>query len=256
MKNTKRTIIILLIIIFTIISLLAIYLSSKVEDNPNSGGSINNNINEKSFKKVDTYNEFFSIQNTLNNSNEINTSYAIHELYLNSIGNTKYYFIKCSRFISNGGTEKTNYDKNIYYLLLANNNKYDLIELNDTIDDLESYAKNYEVIDKKVNSSRSIQKGYANEENIITYYIEYFKNMLIIDTENAYEMLSDETKLNYTSYTNFYNQAINIYNKLSSKVFAYSKKEIDGDNVYYLEDDNRNKIVIYENEIMNFKISY
>ena len=253
MKNTKKTILITLICIFILITILVIYLSSKIENKPNTNNTTNNN--EKIFKKIDTYDEFFAIQNTLNNSNELNTSYIVHELYLNSIGNTKYYFINCSKFISNVGAETIDYDKNIYYLLVANNNKYNLVELND-IDDLEYYARNYQVVDKAISSNKTLQKGHTSEQNILTIYIEYFKDMLILDTELAYNMLDEETKKDYVNYNDFYNEVINNYNKLSSKIFAYNKQEDDDINTYYIEDDNRNKIIITEYGIMDFKISY
>lgn len=255
MKNGKKTIIITLILIFVLITILVIYLSSKAENNPNKN-NINGVNNEKIFKKVDDYDEFFSVQNTLNDGNELNTSFVIQELYLNRISNTKYYFIKCSKLKSDIGAETIDYDKNIYYILIANNNQYKLSEINGHINDLENYAKNYQVQDITINSGSTLKRGYTSEETILTIYIEYFKDMLILDTELAYNMLSEETKENYTSYTDFYNQVINIYNKLSSKVFAYNKKEQDENNIYYIEDDNRNKIVITESGIMDFKISY
>jgi len=255
MKNSKKIIIIILICIFTFITLLVIYLSSINENKPENPSSANTN-NSKIFKKVDDYEEFFSIQNTLNNGNELNTSFVIQELYLNRISNTKYYFIKCSKLKSDIGAETIDYDKDIYYILIVNNNYYKLSEINENIDNLEYYAKNYQVQDITINSNSSLKRGYTSEESILTIYIEYFKDMLILDTELAYNMLSEETKENYTSYTDFYNQVINIYNKFSSKVFAYNKKEQDENNIYYIEDDNRNKIVITESGIMDFKISY
>lgn len=257
MEKTKKIIIITLICIFIIITILVIYLSGYIEDTKVTNNNSNNEITQKNyFKKVSSYDEFFSIQNTLNNnSNELNTSFIIQKLYLNRIGQTKYYFINCSKLESDIGAETIDYDKNIYYLLVANNNKYNLVELND-IDDLEYYARNYQVVDKAISSNKTLQKGHTSEQNILTIYIEYFKDMLILDTEFAYSMLDDETKKDYISYSDFYNQVINNYNKLSSKIFAYNKQEDDDINTYYIEDDNRNKIVITEYGIMDFKISY
>jgi len=254
MKNGKKTIIITLILIFTFITILVVYLSSKVENKPHN--NINPQNNERVVKKVDSYEEFFAIQNTLNSGTDLNTSYIIEEIVLNKISNTNYYFIKCSKFTNDFYGENLGYEKNIFYLLISNNGKYQLTEINEEIDDLLYYAKNYLVKDVEIKSDKTLKKGYASEQNILTLYIEYYKYLLLVDQRLAYNMLDDKTKSDYIDYSNFYNQTLNIYNKLSSKIFAFNKQE-DGDiNTYYVEDDNRNKIIITENGIMDFKISY
>lgn len=256
MEKTKKIIIITLICIFIFITILVIFLNSHEEDKNNTNNINNNETTMKNyFKKVNNYDEFFSIQNTLNNSNQLNTSYIIQELYLNRIGKTKYYFINCSELESDVGAEIIDYTKNNYYLIIVNNNKYQLNKLNE-IEDLENYAKNYKVIEKEITSNNVIKKGNIEEEKMLTIYIEYFKDMLILDTELAYNMLDEETKEDYVNYNDFYNEVINNYNKLSSKIFAYNKQEEDDINTYYIEDDNRNKIIITEYGIMDFKISY
>ena len=256
MEKTKKIIIITLICIFIFITILVIFLNSHEEDKNNTNNINNNETTMKNyFKKVNNYDEFFSIQNTLNNSNQLNTSYIIQELYLNRIGKTKYYFINCSELESDVGAEIIDYTKNNYYLIIVNNNKYQLNKLNE-IEDLENYAKNYKVIEKEITSNNVIKKGNIEEEKMLTIYIEYFKDMLILDTELAYNMLDEETKKDYVNYNDFYNEVINNYNKLSSKIFAYNKQEEDDINTYYIEDDNRNKIIITEYGIMDFKISY
>lgn len=256
MNKGKKTILIILGCILVFVTLLVIYFGS-VEKNNNGNENSNNTSQEntKYFEKVNNYEKFFAIQNTLNN-NSVNISYVITELFLNRIGTTKYYFINCSKFESDFGEETIEYTKNNYYLLIENNNNYMLNEINEEFNNLEFYAKNYQTKQIKIDNKNIISNSNINEPNLIAFYIEYFKKLLFLDTKLAYDMLSEQTKKLYTSYYDFDNQKINIYNKLSSKVFAYNKKEEKNIRIYYVEDDNRNKIELHENNIMDFKISY
>lgn len=258
MKDRKKIILIILAIVFILIIILAIILGMRNNNSNIIDGNNNESMsnNQKTFKKVDNYKEFFSIQNTLNDNKKLSTSYVITELYLNQIGNTKYYFINCSSFESDMFLETINYDNNNYYLLIANNNYYELIRINEEIIDLMVYAKNYDVKIKNINNGQSLKNGETTEENVISIYLTYFKDLLISNPELAYNMLDDTTKKKYSDYNNFYNNIINIYNKLSAKIFAYNKDANNNKNVYHIEDNNRNKIIIYENNIMDFKISY
>lgn len=265
MKDRKKIILIILAILTILIILLVLFLNLKGGNNStgNTGNQGNVNIgdgnatsNQKKFKKVDDYEEFFSIQNTLNDTENLSVSYVIKELYLNQISDTKYYFINCNTFESDMILETVNYKKNNYYLVIVNNGYYELKKIDEDIEDLMTYAKNYSVETKKISNGKRLKNGETKETNIISLYLTYFKDILISDTESAYDMLTKETKEKYINYTDFYNSVINIYNNISTKVFAYNKKEENNKKVYYIEDDNRNKIVIYEEDIMNFKISY
>jgi len=80
--------------------------------------------------------------------------------------------------------------------------------------------------------------------------------MLFFDPELAYNMLTADTKNKYLNYADFYNQIPDVYNNLSSAIFAYSKKEKEDIIEYYIKDDSQNDIKIIEYDIMNFKISY
>lgn len=237
--------------------------SGNDSNNGNSSGNAGNSNNgngesESNFYLITNYNEFFSIQNAINKQNDFNTSFVVKEIYISKNNNNKYYFINGSLFVNDIGEETVDYTESVNYLLIVDNknNNYKIEQLDDDIKNLERYAKNYDILNKDISSGNSLVNSSVNTEQIVTTYIEYFKYMLALDTEQAYEMLTNETKDNYVNYNDFYNQAPDIYNKLTSRLFSYSKKEQDNKIVYSAEDNNRNKIKIYENSIMDFKISY
>ena len=165
--------------------------------------------------------------------------------------------MRASKFINDLGAETVDYEKDIYYILIVDsNNFYELLEVSESIDHLESYAKNYPVKEVNINSHKKMESGTTSIERVISVYIEHFKNMIVVDPLAAFNMLSDNTQKKYVGYSDFYNQSIDVYNKLSSKIFGLNQKKEENVNIYYIDDNNRNKIIIYEEDIMNFKISY
>jgi len=254
MNSEKKKILGILLLIFFVIIVIALCLSKKNTPNDDPITKPGNTI-EKKNGKVDAYEEFLSIQATVNDINNvgISTSYVVKEVYLNSISNTYYYFVKCCKF------DEFGYEPNVYLLLIVdNNNFYELHEINEQIDNLELYAKNYEIEEKQISSSNKLLEGNFSAKNILIMYLEYFKQMLIYDSYTAYNMLYEDTKQKYLDYNDFKNNALNIYENLSSEIFSLNLDEQDEqeNKIYKFEDNNRNKIVIYEEDIMNFKISY
>lgn len=221
-----------------------------------SAGS-NDNSNSK-FYQVNKYSEFFSVQTAINNTNDINTSYIAKEMYVSKSDNNHFYFIDGSLLVNDIGEETVDYTESVIYLVVIDTEtqNYEVTKLVQSINNLESYAKNFKVSNKEIKNNKKFKMTTLSTEKLITTYIEYFKYMLVLDTKEAYNMLYTTTKENYVDYNDFYNQVPNIYNKLTSKLFSYSTMKNDGKNKYAVEDDNRNRIVIYEDGVMNFKISY
>lgn len=254
MQKNKKIILVILLAIFFVIIILAFILGSRVKDDNNK---INETLEEKDrFGMVNEYEEFFTIQTTINDIEniEMDSSYFVKEIYINTKAKTYYYFIKCVKFSE--FEEPTN--RYLLLILDKNTNSYDLTEINETIKDIQSYAKNYNIIEKNINNTNKILEGNYSDKNILTIYLEYFKKLLIKDSYAAYNMLHEDTRNKYVDYNNFDANVINIYETLSSGIFSISVKEKTEENVktYSFEDNNRNKIVIYEEGIMNFKISY
>ena len=102
---------------------------------------------------------------------------------------------------------------------------------------------------KKDNQIENFQDKIENyiKEFIPILYNDYHDNFFFEITADLYSFKKTEQYLK---------KYPNIYNKLTSKLFSYSTMKNDGKNKYAVEDDNRNRIVIYEDGVMNFKISY
>ena len=79
---------------------------------------------------------------------------------------------------------------------------------------------------------------------------------MVYDNKRAYLMLDDNTRKKYSSNDDFKNQMMDIYNKLSTNIFGFSFKEVNGERVYNIVDDKQNKITIYEKNTMNYRIGY
>jgi len=255
MNKDKKWILGIMLLVFLLIIILALFLSKREQpvENPTSGNNEPIINNQNIFKKIDDYNTFFSIQSTINSDSsiDINTSYIVNEIYVNN----DYYFIHCDLI------EGSNYYKDEYLLLKldSNSNNYELTKIDENVVDLEKYAKNYNVQPISIiNNNNKYMSVQTSILNVLTTYVNYFKKMLLYDVDKAYNMLSDDTKAKYVDINDFKVKHMEIYSNLSSKIFSLNINE-EQDNktkTYYFEDDNRNKITIYEDSIMNFKISY
>lgn len=226
--------------------------------NEDAGSAGSNNNSNSKFYQVNKYSEFFSVQTAINNTNDINTSYIAKEMYLSKSDNNHFYFIDGSLLVNDVGEETVDYTESVIYLVVIDTDtqNYEVTKLVQSINNLENYAKNFKVSNKEIKNNQKFKMTTLSTEKLITTYIEYFKYMLVLDTKEAYNMLYTTTKEKYVNYNDFYNQVPTIYSKLTSKLFSYSTMKNDGKNKYAVEDDNRNRIVIYEDGVMNFKISY
>lgn len=255
MKKNQKAILGILLVLFLIIAVLAYVFSGKTKETEKPNNSTEEEKKDR-FGLVDDYEEFFSIQSSINDIEnvEMDTSYFVQEIYINTISNTYYYFIRITKFAEFDDPV----DKYLLLILDKNTDHYELNEINDIISDLESYAKNYNIKEKSINSGSMLMRGNGSTKNILTVYLEYFKILLIKDSQAAYNMLADDTKAKYIDYNDFDSNVINIYESLSSGIFSIGSDDTKNDDIkiYSFEDNNRNKITIYEESIMNFKISY
>ncbi|MBQ6686943.1 MAG: hypothetical protein IJN03_00275 [Bacilli bacterium] len=255
MQKNKKIILGILLLIFFLIVVIAVVLGNKTGNNENPNTGIETEEKDR-MELVDDYEEFFSVQATINDIDnvEMDSSYVAKEIYIHSISKTRYYFIRCIKM------SEFDDSTDVYLLLIVDgkNNSYELEEIKEHIDDLQKYAADYNVVIKNINSSNILLSGSSEPKNVLTSYLEFFKKLLIKDSYAAYNMLHTDTKSKYIDYNDFDANVVNIYQKLSSGIFSYSVKDSNDSEIktYYFEDDNRNKIVIYEESIMNFKISF
>lgn len=259
MKDTKKIIIIVVAIICGILTIIALLLGNK-ENNNSNNNSNNNNENyqiSKTFTKVNEYEEFFSIQNTINGNLELTTHFNALEMYSNNDSKVNYYFVKGTLSQVLMDDETSSY-KSVVYLLIVNNKtkSYLLSTLNNNIIDLEKYANNYNVQYREIDSDKKLVNGTEKIDVILSNYIDYYKNLLFFNPQSAYNMLTNTTKSKYNGYEDFYNNLIEVYESVSSNVYGYNIEEKDDYNIYNINDAKYNKITIIEYGIMDFKIEF
>ena len=252
-----------------------------VEDNPNLENvtsydlyfSINNIINDY-YKQVINKNSeallniidsSYIVSNKINKSNISSfyqdkyqdIAYYAKQMYFKSKNNILYYFVS-------GETESYNFvedtleeNDNINYLVIVdrNTNSYSITPLD--IDTVFNYGSIYNMLNNKViesNLNNSYeQKSYSDEE-IIIYYLSYFKNILFINSEKAYNMLTNSYKANFFDYETYFNSIPDIYEKISTNFLGISSTGEDTKKTYNVITISEVKIAIFEDSIMNFKV--
>jgi len=258
MEKSKKIFLMILLSIFILIIILAVYFGSKVKPKEDPVEPPSTSITDtRVFERVNSYKEFFNIQANINDVSSVimDTSYTAKVIYVRNTSDKYYYFIN-----SNKSGEEF-YEGDMYFLLVLNknDNTYVLKEINENITDFYEYAKNYDVKTFNLYGNNKFIENKFSINNLLTTYVQYFKDMLVYDTNLAYNMLDESTKNKYIDYNDFASKAFEIYDSLSSVIFSHNiteEYEKSDDRIYKFEDNNRNKITIHEKNIMDFKISY
>lgn len=261
-------------------------------DNPTNPNNTTNLL-KKDISLLEDYNEFFTVSNIINDyydclisknvkdilnlldddykkemgvqsnnvlnilgSNYHTVTYTPMEIYYNKGSIITYYFVNGYMEDVSLDDESSVYSDNINFLVIVNKQtrKYAITPLKNNIN-IESYAKNYELEEKELNYNYYKTVNTSLESVLITY-LNVFRDLLFLDNERAYQMLDENTKKNYESYQDFSLQKDNIYEYIPSNIFGYSVTENGTQKIYKITDENKNEIIIYEDEIMNFHISY
>ena len=189
-------------------------------------------------------------------SNYHSVTYTPTRIYYNADSVVTYYFVGGYLEDVDITDDSSIYEDSIYYLVIVNKNtKHYAIRPLDQNIELEEYANSYHLVEKELeyNTYREIR---TSEEKVLVTYLNIFRDLLYLDNEKAYQMLYEDIKEQYSSQTDFYNHKEEIYNTVPSNVVGYSKDENDELTVYRIFDSSQNEVIIYENHIMDFQISY
>ena len=268
MKNKK------IIIICSIVLIIAIYIFVLIKM-----------VNQKNVEILTSDSSFFTIQNTINTflnekdankllsmlednyilennitvnnvfqSNKFNYDNAsfIAKKILYYRDNSIFYYFVNGYIIDIKYDRKYNYEKNKNYLVVVQNSKYVIVPLQDNID-INEFAKknNYNV--NKVDKGLNLVNTPTNEKNKLVTYLAEFKNLLYLDSYQAYDLLGNNTKKKYRTYDDFYNNIDNINNNIDTIIDNYTKTMENSNRIYYI---NNSSIVIIESNIMDYKIDF
>ena len=184
------------------------------------------------------------------------TDYVAKEIYYNPDSIVTYYFVKGNLSSNSIMGDDYKYLEDACFLIIVDESNQNYVLRPIEFDNIQNYAENYSLIERNVESDAIFEKVTLPLENKLSNYLAIFINFLIYNPEEAYQLLNEDTKNNYSDYNDFANQAITLYQTLSSKIFSYSTKEDDSVTTYEIVDDKQNKITIYEYYTMDFQISY
>ena len=271
MKNKKMIIIIILVIL----ALLVIY---ALLTRPNGDKVLDKD--NKELKVVTNYNEFLSINNIVNDyllnvsldnqdyikgvtgsdvlitNKDEKDNYYLEKLYYVELNYNIYYYASGRKLVYDYETNKMNEVKNDCYLVnvYKTNNTYQLTK----IDDINTYFNDNDLYDKVIITHNNYN-NYGNYDiyykNDIIYnnYINYFKDLLFVNYQDAYGLLETSYKNKVGSIDNFNSIRESLYNKLNNIVIDYSIKGEEANRTYILILSNNTKITIVEAGIMNVK---
>ncbi len=205
---------------------------------------INNQINQNNiFNKIETDYE--------------NPTFIIEEFQGYEKNDLKYYFIKGYLISQEYTSENASLTDNLIYEIVVDNNTntYNIIPI--ATSNFNNYINNYN-FDEITNTTgnNKYEKLQITEKNKLISYISKFKNLLLIAPEKAYNLLGIQTKKSYLTKEDFINQKEEIFLKLSSLIFSYSKDETTEQKTYKIIDNKGNEITIKERNILNYTIDF
>lgn len=183
-------------------------------------------------------------------------TYTPMEVYYNAESVVTYYFVSGYLEDVDITDDSSRYYDPVNFLVIVNKNTkhYSITPLSNSLN-ISNYALEYELVLKDLENN-TYEDVRTAEESILITYLNVFRDLLYLDNERAYQMLSDDTKELYFDSSDFLEHQEEIYNYVPSTVFGYSKEEEGEQVIYTIVDEHQNQFVIYENKVMDFQISY
>lgn len=221
--------------------------------------------NKNTNSLLDILDDDFKKEKQINNSNIYNiinsdyetVSYIAKSIYYNPNSSISYYFINGYLTNMTMMEDEFQYYPSVNFLIVVDNkSRYFVIKPLESNLNIETFAKSYDIKSKNIKSETLLSSYTISEKNKLIVYITEFINLMVYDNKRAYLMLDDNTRKKYSSNDDFKNQMMDIYNKLSTNIFGFSFKDVNGERVYNIVDDKQNKITIYEKNTMNYRIGY
>ena len=185
-------------------------------------------------------------------------AYFSKNMYVKGRDGILYYFINGETQSYNFADEILTEERDINYMVIVdqNNKSYSITPLVSSIS-IFNYSSDYKMSNKEItkNSYNKYKSYTLNDEGIAIYYLNYFKNMLFLNTEKAYEMLDESTRSTYDSYETFVNNLPTLYDSLSTNLLSYSSKGDSGTRKYSIISNNQVRVDFQEKSSMNFIVS-
>ena len=142
-----------------------------------------------------------------------------------------------------------------YLLKVDMENNYTIMPLKD-IENLEEYAKDYNLNRLYIDNDTSFVTKKISDIDKLNSYIDNFKNLMFLDSNKAYNMLNDTTKIKYADLKSFMNNRDNIMSRLFDKFDNIDVTEENNMIIYNIKNNNNDSIVITEEYPNDYKIDF
>ena len=292
-KSNSLKIIVVIVILLIITSVLAVFLSNRNYPLDNPPVEVENPNIQKSIVRLKEDSSFFALQKIINdlydniagqnnqivydlleenykkennitvenavqkmNNNYESTNYIAEEIYYNPNSDLTFYFI--NGYLVNVPAEEGDivYYKDKCYLVIVDKTKnYVIKPLEDNLN-IQNYANNYDIEAMDLSSSNKYSELEVKEKNKLSSYIAIYKRLLYIDTEKAYNMLDDGTKVKFPTIEDFKNNLTNMYNTLFTEFRNVERNELNDRIVYNATNVDIGTITITEYYPMEYKIGF
>lgn len=274
------------LIIILAIMVFGVFIWLKMLDNKTDNNQIIENSKFSNVSSIDDYDIFLSITNIIDNfyfsvsnlnsnylldvysneylvNNGLNSSNILDGINENDLNITKYltsnYYV-CNKYncYIYGELEglSSNYNGSYFkkldteFLLITidlTNKTYNITPLTKDRELIE-YANNYpkETITIEKNTNNSYENVIFDDKNMINYYLQYVKYLIIVDSNSI------------TNYASGYSQtnAIDYLNRLGNTLYSYNKQDKQGFIEYKGTLFDGSSFTLYDYAPMNFKISF
>ncbi|MBE6148443.1 MAG: hypothetical protein E7167_02995 [Firmicutes bacterium] len=236
---------------FTINNILNDYYSKMVEDNKNAIL----NILDKAYIKTHNITKN-NVKNFMQQNYE-SITYVSKYMYVKGANNKLYYFVNGEEQLYDFAAEILTEKEGINYLVIVDqaNDTYSvtpLVSSNELFDLAQDYKMNSTKIES--NDNNTYKLSLVDDEDVTIYYLNYFKTILYLNTEKAYNMLTSQSKALYTSYEEFVNGLYELYEKLSTNLLSYSARGEEGKKILSAMGINQTRTDFYENGIMEYTV--
>ena len=186
----------------------------------------------------------------------IDTSVEVNKIEYVSVKNNYIYYIQGK--LNEMTFDTTNVIDNDFRIIVIvdfDNSTYAVYPLSDK-DDYKKIIDSIKKINIDSNSNnRTIKSDLITKEKICVLYLSDYVNKLNYDIEEAYKLLDDTTKKNY-SLEKFIIYINNNFDKITTDADKCLFETVGDKRIYTVIDKNGNRYVFRENGIMNYKVNF
>ena len=187
-----------------------------------------------------------------------NITYVAKNMYVKGLNGILYYFTTGEIQNYDFAAEVLTEQERINYLVIVDqkNKSYSITPLVSDIS-MFDYAQEYKMGSKTIenNDNNKYKINSISDKNVAIYYLNYFKNMLYLNSEKAYNMLDSQTKSKYADFEDFVNNLPTIYDSLSTNLLSYAANGENGSRKYSVISTNQKRVYFLEKSIMDFTVT-